>query len=42
MKYYIDRILEEFPYEIKATQKTPWMEKLIKIQEDKKMTKSAT
>ena len=29
---YIVGILEEFPYDINATQKTPWMENLLKIQ----------
>ena len=32
MKYYTKGMLEELPYKIKATQKTPWTEKLLKIQ----------
>ena len=36
MKYYTKVMLSEFPYEIKAIQKTPWTESLIKIQEDAK------
>ena len=40
MGYYIKVMLEEFPYKIKETQKTPWMEKLLKIQKDvKKLNK---
>ena len=36
MKYFNKGILEELPCEIKATQKTPWTERLLKIQEGAK------
>ena len=34
MKYYIKVMLKELPYKIKATQKTLWTDKLLKIQEN--------
>ena len=34
MKYYTKGMLEELPYNTKATQKTPWAEKFQKTQED--------
>jgi hypothetical protein len=36
MKYYIQGMLDEFPFEVKPSQTTPWTEKLFKIQEDAK------
>jgi hypothetical protein len=36
MRYYIEAMIEEFPYEIKATKTAPWTEKLFKVQEDSK------
>jgi hypothetical protein len=33
MKYYIEGMLEEFPYEVKP-KATPWTEKLLKVQKD--------
>jgi hypothetical protein len=34
MKYYIEGMLEEFPFPIGSIKKTPWTEKLLKINED--------
>jgi hypothetical protein len=36
MKYYIEGMLNEFPFPIKSTKGTPWTEKLLKVQEDAK------
>jgi hypothetical protein len=36
MEYYIDAMIEEFPYEVKAVKSTPWNDKLFKINEDAK------
>jgi hypothetical protein len=36
MKYYIQGMLDEFPFEVKPSQTTPWTEKLFKVQEDAK------
>jgi hypothetical protein len=36
MKYYIQGMLDEFPFEVKQSQTTPWTEKLYKVQEDAK------
>jgi hypothetical protein len=36
MKYYIQGILDKFPFEVKSSQTTPWTEKLFKVQEDAK------
>jgi hypothetical protein len=36
MKYYIKGMLEDFPYDVKATTVTPWTEKLLKVQQDAK------
>ena len=36
MKHYIEGMLEESPHKIKGAKKTPWTEKLLKIQEDAK------
>jgi hypothetical protein len=34
MKYYIDGMIEEFPYPIKSITTTPWTEKLMKVDTD--------
>ena len=36
MEYYIDAMIEEFPYEIKMVKSTPWNDKLFKVNEDAK------
>jgi hypothetical protein len=36
MKYYIEGMLNEFPFPIKSKPATPWTEKLLKVQEDAK------
>jgi hypothetical protein len=36
MKCYIQGMLDEFPFEVKPSQTTPWTEKLFKVQEDAK------
>jgi hypothetical protein len=36
MKYYIKAMLEDFPYEVKATKVAPWTERLLKVQLDAK------
>jgi hypothetical protein len=36
MKYYIQGMLDEFPYEVKPGKTRPWTEKLLKVQEDAK------
>jgi hypothetical protein len=36
MKYYIQGMLDEFSFEVKPGQTTPWTEKLFKVQEDAK------
>jgi hypothetical protein len=41
MKYYIEGMLEEFPYEVKLTKTTPWTKKLLKVQEDAKKLEEA-
>ena len=33
MKYYIDNMIEEFPYEVKEQSKAPWNDKLFKVNE---------
>jgi hypothetical protein len=37
MKYYIDGMLEDFPYPVQATDKVPWTEKLFKVNSEKKL-----
>ena len=34
MKYYIKGMLDDFPYEVKATKVAPWTENLLKVQEE--------
>ncbi len=34
MIYYIEGMIEEFPYDIKSITTTPWTEKLLKVQKD--------
>jgi hypothetical protein len=41
MKYYIEGMLEEFPYKVKSTKTTPWTKKLLKLQEDAKEVEEA-
>ena len=36
MRDYINGILEEFPYDIKAQQKAPWNKKLLKVNDNDK------
>jgi hypothetical protein len=36
MRYYIEGMLEEFPYAIGTNKTTPWTEKLLKVQKDAK------
>jgi hypothetical protein len=36
MKYYIEGMIKEFPFPIKATKTTPWTEKLLKVHNDAK------
>ena len=36
MKYYIQEMLDEFPYQIKCTYTAPWNEKLFKVDESSK------
>jgi hypothetical protein len=36
MRYYIEGMLEEFPYAIGTKKMTPWTEKLLKVQKDAK------
>jgi hypothetical protein len=36
MKYYIDGMIEEFPYPVKSITTTPWTEKLMKVDTDSK------
>ena len=36
MRYYIEGMLEEFPFPIGSIKKTPWTEKLLKVNEDTK------
>jgi hypothetical protein len=36
MKYYIKAMIEEFPYEVPYCKKTPWTERLFKVNEDSK------
>jgi hypothetical protein len=41
MRYYIQGMIDEFPYEIKSIKATPWTEKLFKVQEDAKKLEEA-
>jgi hypothetical protein len=41
MKYYIEGMLEEFPYDIKSTKTTPWTDKLLNFQKDAKKLEEA-
>ena len=36
MKYYIDGMIEDFPYDLNATKVAPWSDKLLKIDEKSK------
>jgi hypothetical protein len=36
MKYYIKGMLDDFPFDVKATTVTPWTERLLKVQKDAK------
>ena len=36
MKYYIEGMIEDFPYDVTAIKSTPWTEKLFKVQKDAK------
>jgi hypothetical protein len=36
IRYYIEGMLEEFPYAIETTKSTPWTEKLLKVEKDAK------
>jgi hypothetical protein len=39
MRYYIEGMLEAFPYAIGTKKTTPWTEKLLKVQKDAKKLK---